>query len=354
MERIKFDPKELEPVGYTSGSSYSPPMPVFGYPITRKENFELMLKGETPLWLPQSSEIYLFMPECVPDNWARGLVSATRPVDREKDFGGIDMFGVEWEYVPAVNGSMVRPGKPFVADLDHWEDYVQIPDFDAWDWEGCYEASKEKLTEGRMIKVSVLSGLFERLISFIDMTDAMVSLVDEDAQPAVHRLFDKLCEVYDKLFEKFETYFHPDFVWFHDDWGSQRAPFFSANTVREMIAPYLKRIVDSAHKHGMYFELHSCGQVESLVPVMIECGVDLWNGQDMNDKVKMAQMYGDKIIVDSHPEYLSADATEEEAAANIQKYLDKFAGLRTYANRMGGHPKDNELIYALSRQMLNP
>ena len=116
----------------------------------------------------------------------------------------------------------------------------------------------------------------------------------------------------------------------------------------------LKRFIDHIHSKGLFFELHSCGQVESLVPVMIECGVDLWNGQDMNDKVKMAQMYGDKIIVDSHPEYLSADATEEEAAANIQKYLDKFAGLRTYANRMGGHPKDNELIYALSRQMLNP
>jgi hypothetical protein len=28
------------------------------------------------------------------------------------------MFGIEWEYVPQVGGSMVRPGKPFVEDAN--------------------------------------------------------------------------------------------------------------------------------------------------------------------------------------------------------------------------------------------
>ena len=354
MDRVKFDPKELEPVGYfKTMNPHAPPMPVYGYPITRKENFELLLKGETPLWMPSSNEIYLFMPSCVPDNWARGMVSAFQPVS-QNDFGGKDMFGVEWEYVPTVRGSMVRPGNAFVKDLDHWEDYVKLPDIDSWDWEGCAKASEAARSDGRMLKVSMMTGLFERLISFVDMTDAMISLVDEDSKAAVHRLFSALCDTYDKIFEKFETYFHPDFVWFHDDWGSQRAPFFSAATVREMILPYLKRCVESAHRHGMYFELHCCGQVEALVPCMVEAGVDLWNGQDMNDKVKMAKLYGDKIIVDSHPDAVAPDATEEEAAANIQKYLDSFKGLRTYVNRVAAsHPKDPELIYVLSRKMYN-
>ena len=354
MDRVKFDPKELEPIGYFRGANpKAPPTPVFNSPISRKENFLAMVRGETPLWLPSSNEFYLFMPTCVPDNWARGMVSAFSPVSFDQ-FGGKDMFGVEWEYVPTVRGSMVRPGNPFVADLEHWEDYVKMPDIDSWDWEGCAKESEALRNDGRLVKVSMMTGLFERLISFVEMTNAMVALVDEDSQVAVHRLFDKLCEVYDKIFEKFEKYFHADIVWFHDDWGSQRAPFFSANTVREMILPYLKRCVESAHKHGMVFELHCCGQVEALVPCMIEAGVDCWNGQTMNDKKKMAQMYGDKIIVDSSPDSLGLDATPEQVEANVRKYLEDFKGLRTYVARRFENPAiEAEYIYKLSREMMN-
>lgn len=313
----------------------------------------MMVRGEKPLWMPHSNEVLLFLPNCVPDNWVRGMVTAMKPVTIDM-FGGKDMFSVEWEYVPEVRGSMVRPGDPYVGDLDHWEDYVIFPNIDEWDWEGCAKQSEELRSDGRIVKVSMMTGLFERLISFVDMTDAMISLVDDDSKPAVHRLLSRICDVYEAIFEKFETYFHPDMIWFHDDWGSQRAPFFSADTVREMIAPYLKRCVDAAHKHGMIFELHSCGQIESLVPVMIECGVDMWNGQTMNDKVKMAKMHGDKIVCDSNPGEISADATPEEVRAHIQNYIDSFEGNRTYVTRHGVmHPLEYQTIYELSRIAYN-
>ena len=352
---VKFDAKELEIVGFIDkGRGFMPPIPRYNTPITRRENFLRMLRGEHPLWLPHSSDIKYFFPLCVPDNIARGMVSSPEPISPDQ-FGGKDMFGIEWEYVPKVNGSMVRPGEPAVKDLDHWEDDIQFPDIETWDWEGCAKASAALLGEDRLVEISLFTAYFERLISMIEMTDALMAMIDEDSHPAIHRLFERLTDLYDKIFEKYEQYFHPDAVWFHDDWGNQLAPFFHPETLRETIAPHLKRLVDSAHKHGMFFDLHSCGKIEPLVPVMVECGVDMWNGQSMNDKLAMAKAYGEHIMVDSFTPDIPRDADEATVRAALQKYLDDYAGLRHYvAMNMGSHPKEYEILYELSRKQYNP
>ena len=50
MERVKFSEKELEHIGeyMTLGG----PMPRYATPVTARENYLNMLKGEKPLWMP--------------------------------------------------------------------------------------------------------------------------------------------------------------------------------------------------------------------------------------------------------------------------------------------------------------
>ena len=355
MESVKFDPRELEIKKYLrEGNPVFPPIPVFNSPISRRENFLRLIRGEHLLWMPTSDDMSYFFPTCVPDSWARGMVSSPVPPDRSR-FGGKDMFGIEWEYVPQVRGSMVRPGAPFVKDLERWEDDMQFPDIETWDWEGCAESTEALRSDGRVVKVSLFTGFFERLISMVEMTDALLAMIDEDMQPAIHRLFDRLADLYAGIFEKYAKYFHPDGVWFHDDWGSQQAPFFHAETLEEMILPYLKRVADAAHENGMFLELHSCGHIDSLVPVMIEAGVDMWQGQPMNDKRKVVHTYGDRIIVDTFLPQIPKDAPEETVREVLQQYLDEFAGKRTYLGRnFESHPLENSLLYELSRKAFNP
>ena len=357
MERVPFDPKEFEIVGYFPGfNPRAPKMPIYNSPITRRENMWLLYKHEQPLWMPHSFDASLLMPDCVPDNWARGMVQSDKPTTPDM-LGGKDMFGVEWEFVPQVGGSMVRPGKPFVGDLEHWEDYVTFPNIDEWDWAGSAEKLHDRLNDGRFVKVMLLTGMFERLISFVDMTDALIALVDEDQQEAVHRLFSKLADLYDAIFEKFATYSHADGVWFHDDWGSQRAPFFSISTVREMIAPYIKRVCDSAHKYGMILDLHSCDKNEALVPAMIEAGVDSWNGQFMNDKLAVARNYPNQIIVDALPEKIGMDLSDDELRQYITKFVEDYKGLGAYCTMdysSPPHPKMYDILYEVSRKAYNP
>lgn len=66
-----------------------------------------------------------------------------------------------------------------------------------------------------------------------------------------------------------------DIIYMADDYCSQDGPMFSPEDFRELILPYLKRLVDLTHKHNKKFLLHVCGAVRPLLPMIIEAGVDM-------------------------------------------------------------------------------
>jgi len=264
--------------------------------------------------------------------------------------GGSDMFGVEWEYVPSVGGSMVRGGKPKIPDISRWEDYISFPDLDEIiDWESISERNRTYWNPKKPLVVCILTGLFERLISFMDMQGAMIALVDEEQKEGVHWLFERLCVFYDDYIGHYVKYFKCDMFMFHDDWGSQRAPFFSLDTVREMIAPYLRRVADSVHKYGCFMELHSCGKNEPLVPAMIEAGVDTWAPQFMNDFEFLYENYGDRLtLVVPLKDYVNESMSEGELYAAIEKFIKKFP--RAMATTWMAPDRTAEMLYVASRK----
>lgn len=324
-EKIAFNEAEMTPNG-----EYMRPIPGMKnvmkptYPISTVENFKRFLDGE-PAWTPTDMEVVLFNPTIIPENVARGMAIEMQFLTPDK-FGGPDFFGIDWEYVPMVQGSMVRPGKPTLEDVSEWENVIKFPDISQYDWEGCKERNKFFLDPTRQIKTTVFTGFFERLISFMDMENALIAMIDEDVEDDVKRLFDKLADFYIEVLSYMKKYFNVSLVWFHDDWGNQRAPMFSLETVRRMIVPALKKVVDGAHELGITFELHSCGKVEDLVPAMVEAGVDMWDGQYMNDKKKVIAEYGDKIKVHVmfSAEDINPSMSDDEIRAIICKTLDEY------------------------------
>jgi len=350
--KIPFDERELEVVGrYDAGNTQRPSWDRLNTPITIRENYLRYMRGEDPLWMPVQADIRVIAPSEIRDNVARGCSAEFPTFDPAVSGGGKDMFGVDWIFVPSAGGSMIEEGNPKVPDLDHWEDYVQLPDLDALDWEEIGARNRELLSDGRVNSLLVLSGLFERLMSFVDMADALVAMIDEDSQDAVKRLFEYLVGYYEKMFILGKKYLDLDQITFHDDWGSARAPLFSLELCREMIVPYLKRLVECAHRNGMIFELHSCGMNEQMVPAMIECGVDLWCGQPLNDKFMLYEKYGDQLILGIESIDLKADPADEAAAeAYIMKLIDMY---KTTGKRLiPSYPlpsKTRADIYRLSR-----
>lgn len=325
MDRIPFSPEELNVLGKYPARGANPNMMILNTPVTPKENLLALYRKELPLWVPQFCEIKPFGPRVLPENQVRGMVlEANRMAPSE--FGGPDMFGVEWVFSPDIGGSMVKPGAPKVKDLSHWEDYVTLPDPDSWDWAGSLEANRDFVVKGygqNLMRLTMFTGYFERLISLIDFEDAAVAMIDEDEQEHVHRLFAYLTDLYIKIIDHVMELYPINLLQLHDDWGSQMEAFFSLDTVREMIVPHLKRLVEHCHSIGLFFDLHSCGRIKRLVPAMIEAGVDSWQPQAINDTWDLYRTYGDKIIIFVIPESTPKGLSPEEYDAMARQWVEE-------------------------------
>ena len=323
MEKIMFDAaKELEVIGYYPGPK---PQPILNTPILPKENLKMALAGQNPLWIATAPDMVGVSPICVPDNKARGFVSDVRPLTAEEK-GGLDMFGLDWEFVAVTGGSIVRPGEPLLADANEWKEKLagRIPNPDDWAWEETAARILPTIDDRRMRKSTIFTGFFERLISFMDFSNAILALIDDEQKDAVHEIFDMLCGVYIKIIDNLIKYFNIELLELHDDWGSQRAPLFGEDTIREMIAPYIKRVFDYCHAHGVATTLHSCGKIEDLVPVMVDCGADMWVPQVCNDIDYVIKTYGDQIVIGINPDKLEPGLSEEEIRAKARGLVAKY------------------------------
>ena len=350
-----FDPKELTVVREIPGRFGGPPVPVYSFPVTPKEA-QIALYKKEPIWqiMGMGMESRLFAPRLLPDNVSRAFVAEEKPFD-PNDGGGPDMFSIEWEYVPLVGGSIVRPGAPLMSDANEWPDKIVWPDIDSWDWEGSAKENNDTfLTDDIYNTCWFQTGWFERLISFMDFENALMALFDEDQKDATNELLTKITDLYIKIFEKFITYF-PKLHGFtiHDDWGSQKETFFSPAVVEEMIVPHMRRVTDYIHSKGKYCELHSCGQILKQVPNMIAAGWDSWAGQQMNDTQKIYELYGDKILIGVIPDSFDPEtASEEDQRAAARAYADKFCNPKkpSYLNGFMTSPVFREELYKRSRE----
>ncbi|MFA0815451.1 MAG: uroporphyrinogen decarboxylase family protein [Anaerofustis sp.] len=318
----QFDESELQITGEIPGMFGGPGFPLYNFPITPKESYKSLFNNK-PIWQITGIERKTFTPKVNPDNVARAFVfdgTNTPPS------GGTDMFGIEWEYVPQVGGSMVRPGKPFLNDANEWYEKVVWPDIESWDWESCAKANVDYLNNDLMNGCIFMNGWYERLISFMDFEGAVVAMIDDEQQDAVKDFFDKLSDLYIQILEKYLTYFPEiDFFIIHDDWGSQKETFFSPETAAEMLVPYMKRVTDYLHSKGKPCELHSCGQLIKQVPNFIAAGWDTWTPQPMNDTQKIYELYGDRIIIPVIPDPFNPEtASEQEQRAFAKRYAEQF------------------------------
>jgi len=128
------------------------------------------------------------------------------------------------------------------------------------------------------------------------------------------------------MIQLLHRHFNVEIVEIHDDWGTQRGTMFSVNTLREMILPYLKKVVDAAHEEGVFVELHSCGKIDDFVPEFIGAGVDTWRGQAIVDKAALVEQFSDrfKFGVEVRPAALLPDEEAKAFADQVfQQYHDK-------------------------------
>lgn len=365
MSRPVFEQKEMEVVGMYPGVQMDtfanlglpsiPPHPVLNRPISAKENWKLLFAGKKPYWIPAGGwmfcDINVFRPRMNPDNVACHIIfdgEVMYPYETDKMFSS--WFDLEWEFVREAGGATVHPGNPKVKDISEWEKYISIPNLDDLDWDSCKTNNKEFLDVDKANQLGILSGLWERLMSLMDVDNAAIAMIDEDEKEGVKRFFDQYADLLVEYITRMKEIVPIDAVLIHDDWGHQHSTFLSIDTYREMLLPYYKRIINKVHELGMWFELHSCGKNQTLVPVLLEMGVDLWCPQIMNDIEGLLQTYKDAPIAFGVPEpILSKEASEDEIRAAAKAWVDKYKDYRVAQYFFTAPPSFSQYIYEFSR-----
>ena len=84
------------------------------------------------------------------------------------------------------------------------------------------------------------------------------------------------------------------------DFGTQDSTFCSPEAFRELWMPYYQKMNNWIHEHTNWKTFkHSCGAVESFIPLFIEAGFDIINPVQINakgmDPVLLKEKYGDKV-----------------------------------------------------------
>ena len=343
---IPFVKNELQVIDQVPGFMNSPPTPLWNTPVSPKENMAAMFFDRHPFWCPMPVDSGMMHTPIYNEQLGRGGPDGTK-----------DVFGIEWEYIPAAGGSIVRPGDPYMEDVNEWKDKIIIPDIDKWDWAA---AAAESQPDRRLSnELSFVNGFwFERLISFMDFAPAALALIDDDQKDAIHELFAAMTDLGIKLVDKFVEYW-PTIDGFnvHDDWGAQKAPFFSQATAYELFVPYMKALTDHIHAKGRYATLHSCGHTEDRVQAYIDGGFDQWSPQLMNDTHALYENFGDKIVIAVVPApFDPATTPETEQRRLAREHVDRFCkpGKPSHIGHYGMMsmtPAFSEELYEYSRKV---
>lgn len=248
--------------------------------VTPYQNAELAYQHKTPYWIPNIfTDFWAFQP----------CMGGERYIGLDK---GTDWFGVEWTYVPDVGAPMPTPGKIMFEDIADWDKYVKFPDLDAMDWEKQAEEDMHvdmvaTLTSGKITYLKnnksiydpnkmgyalVINGPFERMHSMMGFENALIALATDPEN--CERFISAMADHKIRFFQKLGKYYGVKVINAHDDYGTKDRMFMSPELWRQIIKPHLKRIVDAVHEMGIYYQHHSCGFIEPIIPDLIEIGVD--------------------------------------------------------------------------------
>jgi uroporphyrinogen decarboxylase len=90
-----------------------------------------------------------------------------------------------------------------------------------------------------------------------------------------------------------------DGILFGDDWGDQRGVIIGPKRWRQFLKPRWAQVYGRVHAHGKIVMHHSCGSVASILPDIIEIGVDVLESVQPEaagmNPYELKKQFGDKI-----------------------------------------------------------
>lgn len=159
-------------------------------------------------------------------------------------------------------------------------DHTQDPDF----WKTLREKTLQlRASTDKALMIVCGCNLFEWGAFLRRMDNFLMDLLCEPDQVA--RMLDQLLERHLATLAKVCDSVGDivDIIRFGDDLGMTSGPFMDVDTYRSLFKPRHKQLCDYVKTHSqMHTFIHSCGSISSLMPDLIEAGIEIFNPVQTN------------------------------------------------------------------------
>jgi uroporphyrinogen decarboxylase len=200
------------------------------------------------------------------------------------------------------------PGMPGANDPKSWNlefsSFIhERSDLEKFPWDAAAEidfrnirAIGALLPEG--MKVIAVSGkIFTLTWMLMGFNNFALKLIMEES--FVAEVFERVAAIQLKALEEIFAMDHVAGVWVVDDLGFGTGPMISPAAFKKHVFYWYSKVALKCHENNRIFLMHSDGDITSLIPHLIDMGVDVIQPIDPTcmDIAKVKQMYGEKICI---------------------------------------------------------
>lgn len=248
------------------------------------------------------------------------------------DWGGniLALWGVEQKVMETESGKMFSqfdfPLKS-ANSVEELSDYPW-PDPDWFD----YDSLPERLAPWSDRSIILTGCSVWQHPSFVRSLDQL--LMDLVLNPELAGyIFDKFAEFYHEFYRRILDRVSDlvDSFAMADDFGMQNALMISPEMFEEWMVPRIRKFADLAHSYGLKLILHSDGNIRSVIPRLIEIGVDVLDPLQPEaanmDPAEIKAEFGEDIVLRGgiSAQQTLAHGSAEEVVDEVKRTIDTLA-----------------------------
>lgn len=109
-----------------------------------------------------------------------------------------------------------------------------------------------------------------------------------------------------------------------DDMGYKKGMFFSRDVYKALIWPWHRKAAETAQRYGAFAEMHVDGNVNAIMDLIVEAGIDAINNVGPGDNMDLTQLkekYGDRLTLNGGLSRFTSQMSPEQLKAHITDRL---------------------------------
>lgn len=237
-----------------------------------------------------------------------------------------DVFGREWEMVKGA-ATLPLPLSYPVRDMDSW---LRIKPQFQWNagrlLPGFRAAAEAALQRGEVLEIGI-PGAFHTPRQLLGEENLCLACYEQPE--LLHDIIGTLTDTAYRVVEEATRDLPIDVLMVSEDLAGKHGPLWGPHEIRTFLMPYYRRLWDLARERGArLFDLDSDGNVNPVLDVLLECGVNCFRTMEPGAGMDLAaarKQYGNRLAfiggLDKFAVARGRDAIDRELAARLPAML---------------------------------